>query len=100
MRTQPQMQVMLEEILGSKNVYFQPPENIKINYPAIVYSRNRIENQHANDSVYWQSVSYTVTVIDKNPNSDIVFKLSRLLNCRHDRHFKSDNLNHDVFILY
>lgn len=100
MRTQQQLQELFEGILGSRNAYFQPPENLKMNYPAIVYSRNRIENRHANDSVYRQSISYTVTVIDKNPDSEIVHKMSELPKCRHDRHFKSDNLNHDVFTLY
>ena len=40
---------LLCEKLGSRNVYFQPPESIKMKYPAIVYSRNRIENTSAED---------------------------------------------------
>ena len=91
---------ILVEVLGSNNVYYQPPESTKMNYPAIVYSRNRIENTFADDMVYKQSCSYQITVIDKNPDSDIVKKVSRLPMCRHDRHFKSDNLNHDIFTLY
>lgn len=91
---------ILVEVLGSNNVYYQPPESTKMNYPAIVYSRNRIENRFANDMVYNQSCSYQITVIDKNPDSEIVKKVSRLPMCRHDRHFKSDNLNHDSFTLY
>ena len=88
------------EILGSRNVYFQPPESVKIEYPAIVYSRKKIDNRFANDNVYAQFNCYEVTVIDKNPDSEIVEKVSKLPMCRFDRPFTSDNLNHDVFTIY
>ena len=94
------LQTKLEEILGSRNVYFQPPSSVKMQYPAIVYSRNNIENRSANNSVYMQSPSYEVIVIDKNPDSEIVEKISALPLCRFDRHYTSDNLNHDVFTIY
>lgn len=100
MATRVDLQNILEELLGSRNVYYQPPESIKMAYPAIVYSRKSIDNMHANDSVYKQNYAYEITVIDKNPDSEIVNKISKLPTCRFDRHFKSDNLNHDVFTLY
>lgn len=87
-------------ILGSRNVYFQPPENQKIQYPAIVYSRNVIENTFANNKVYNQYKSYEIVVIDKDPDSVIVDKISMMDMCVHERNFKSDNLNHDIFTLY
>lgn len=91
---------LLCKILGSRQVYFQPPESVRMKYPAIVYSRNRIDNGHADDDVYMQSPSYSVTVIDKNPDSEIVENISLLPRCRFDRHYISDNLNHDVFTIY
>lgn len=87
-------------ILGSRNVYYQPPESVKMKYPAIVYSRSNISNRHANDSVYMQSPAYEVMVIDKNPDSEIVNRLSKLPYCSFNRHYEHDNLNHDVFTLY
>lgn len=87
-------------ILGSRNVYFQPPASVQMKYPAIVYSRKPIENKHANNLVYKQSNSYEVTVIDEDPDSEIVKTVSKLPKCNHDQHFTSDNLNHDVFTLY
>lgn len=95
-----ELQSVLEEILGSRNVYFQPPSTIRMEYPAIVYSRKSIDNLHADDSVYKQDRSYELIVIDKNPDSDIVSRVSEMLLCRFDRHYKADNLNHDVFTLY
>ena len=95
-----ELQKLLCEILGSKNVYFQPPESIKMKYPAIVYYRNSIDNTNANNNVYRQNTAYTITVIDSNPESEIVEKISRLPMCRFDRQYASDNLYHDVFTLY
>ena len=100
MTTRVDLQNVLEELLGSRNVYYQPPESLKMNYPAIVYARKTIDNSYANNSVYKQNYAYEITVIDKNPDSEIVNKVSKLPTCRFDRHFKSDNLNHDVFTLY
>lgn len=89
----------LVEILGSTNVYFQTPENIQMKYPAIRYSRSSIKNRFANDDVYSQNNMYEVIVIDKNPDSEIVHKLSKMRGCRFTRHYAADGLNHDVFTI-
>ena len=93
------LQNLLESVLGSRNVYYQPPESIRINYPAIIYSRNDIDNNFADDIVYMQNHTYQVIVIDANPDSEIIDKISKLPMCRYNRHYTSDNLNHDVFII-
>lgn len=99
MGTRLELQALLESILGSRNVYFQPPASVRMKYPAIVYSRNTIDNTHADNQVYLQNLSYTITVIDSDPDSEIVSKVSMISRIRHDRNFQSDNLNHDVFTL-
>ena len=91
---------LLCEVLGSRNVYYSPPESVKIKYPAIVYSRSDIDNKFANDSVYKQSHVYSITVIDDDPDSEIVERMSLIPRCKFDRHFVSDNLNHDTFTIY
>lgn len=95
-----ELQSELEKILGSRNVYFQPPASVKIKYPAIVYSRNSIDNNFANNIVYKQDVSYMLTVIYTDPDSEIPKNISKMKKCRFDRHYTTDNLNHDVFTLY
>lgn len=95
-----ELQTLLENIAGTRNVYFQPPSGLSMNYPAIVYERSRVDNKFANNLVYLQKQSYTVTVIDSNPDSYLVKKVSEIPTCRSDRQFKSDNLNHDVFEIY
>lgn len=93
------LQNLLEFILGSRNVYYQPPESVKIKYPAIIYRRNDIDNNFADDIVYMQNHTYQIIVIDADPDSEIVDRVSKLPMCRYDRHYTSDNLNHDIFIL-
>ncbi len=100
MASRLKLQTELEELLGTKNVYYSPPASLKMQYPAIVYSRSDIDNAHANNSVYKQEYAYEITVIDRNPDSEIVKKVSRLPRCRFNRHYPSDNLNHDVFTIY
>lgn len=90
----------LVKILGSRNVYYQPPESLKLRYPAIVYSRSDIRNVFADNDVYSQSHHYEVVVIDSNPDSEIVEKMSKFKTSRFQRHYTFENLNHDVFNVY
>ena len=88
---------LLAELLGSRNVYYQPPESVRMKYPAIKYSRDDIQNTFANNNVYMQQYAYEITVIDEDPDSEIVDKISKLPTARFERHYTSDNLNHDIY---
>lgn len=90
---------LLCEVLGSRNVYYQPPASVQMRYPAIRYSRYNIENEPADNIPYKQSHFYQLTVIDADPDSEIVHKVSKLPMCVFDRHYAADNLNHDVFTI-
>lgn len=100
MKNRLELHEILCDCLGSRNVYFQPPESIKMQYPAIVYSREDIENESANNKPYIQSTAYTIIVIDADPDSEVVSEVSKLPQCTFDRHYAADNLNHDSFTLY
>jgi hypothetical protein len=91
------LQELLETILGSENVYFQPPPGFMMSYPCIVYNRSNIRSTHADDVPYKHDNQYAITVIDADPDSIIPGKIAALSRCAFDRHFVSDNLNHDVF---
>lgn len=88
------------DVLGSRNVYFQPPESIKMKYPCIVYNLSSGDTKYADDYVYSFTRRYNVTIIDKDPDSEIPDGMSRFKMCSFDRMFTSDNLNHFVFNLY
>ena len=91
---------VLESLLGTKNVYFQPPSTVKMHYPCIVYARSAMDTKHANNEVYANRQCYSVTVVDPNPDSPILERLTALPFCRFDRHYTADNLNHDVYSIY
>lgn len=95
-----ELHALLCNILGSKNVYYQPPDGLKMSYPCIVYERERIETEHANNSPYFHHDRYSITSIDRDPESLTPRKLSDLPMCTHNRHFVNDNLHHEVFTLY
>ena len=88
------------EILGTRNVYFQPPASVKLQYPAIVYSRKDFSIKRANDAAYIIVPGYEGTLIDNNPDSEYLEKILQLEHCRFDRHYKADRLNHDTFTIY
>lgn len=94
------LQQVLEELIGSKNVYYQPPPSMRIKYPAIVYSRSNIENRHADNQVYSSTKQYEIIVIDEDPDSTLPDKVNHLPSARFNRHYTADNLNHDVFTIY
>lgn len=95
-----ELQHKLEELLGAKHCYYQPPENLKMEYPAIVYSKSRIDVVRANNSAYKKSIKYELIVIDRRPDNRVISKLLELPYCSYDRPYKSDNLYHDVLTLY
>lgn len=100
MESRLELQDLLEDILGSPNVYFQPPESLKIKYPAIVYSRSNMRSTFANNSLYKLDNAYTVILIYDDPDSVTPRKLLSLPMCSFDRHYVADNLYHDAFTLY
>lgn len=100
MGTRLELQNKLEELLGSRNVYYQPPETLKTNYPAIIYSKGKIDKDYANNAAYRLKTRYELIVIDKRPDNPVIQKLLELPYCSYDRPYRSDNLNHDSLTLY
>jgi hypothetical protein len=99
-RQRTELQTILENVLGSRNVYFQPPENYRIKYPCIIYTLDSMDSKYADNTRYFDKKSYMVTVIDKDPDSTIPDKICDIPMCRFSRFYTSDNLNHYVFIIY
>ena len=101
MGTRLGLQSQFEEILGSRHVYFQPPETIKLAYPCIIYSLSDIYTRDADDRHYSMQKSYTVTIISRDPDNDIAESiLGKFPRTRFDRRYVTDNLYHDILTLY
>lgn len=95
-----QLQTILEGLLGSRNVYFQPTDNTHMKYPAIVYNRDYSATQFADNRLYFMKKRYQVTVIDRDPDSDIPDKVEHLPLTTFVRHYVVDGLNHDIYNIY
>ena len=95
-----ELHAILVDILGSDNVYFQPPPSSLMSYPCIRYESAGGETNFANNSPYRHVVKYELTVIDRDPDSDIPLKVAMLPMCSRDRFYTADQLNHDVFTLF
>ena len=102
MKTWSELQEILQEIMENDGkVYFQPPENLKIKYPCIVFERTNALTNFADNKPYQITKRYTVTLITKTSDNDkYVDKILMLPMCTYDRQFTSDNLVHDVFSIY
>lgn len=91
---------ILHEVLGTNNVYFEPPESKKLVYPCIVYHRKKIDTINADNRKWITCDRYQVTFIRKEADSDVLDKLLELQYCEHNNDYKSEDLYHDVFTLY
>lgn len=94
------MQTKFEELLGSKNVYYNPPETLKMVYPCIRYTKKNIDVKRASNVIHTQKTCYEVIVISTRPDDPVIEKIMELPYCSYDRPYKSNNLNHDVLTLY
>lgn len=95
-----ELQTLLEELLGSDKVYFQPDENTKLTYPAITYYVDGDDKTFADNNPYSRTMRYQVTAIVRDPDSDIPDKIAALPMNQFDRCYTADNLYHHTFSLY
>lgn len=97
-----QQRLKLSEVLHQicPHVYFQPPNGTKMDYPAIRYERSKPNVKYANNQLYFQKQAYVVTVIDKDPDSEIAERVSKLPMCTFDRPYPANGLNHFVYTLF
>lgn len=91
---------ILCNILGSRNVYFQPPSTVQMKYDAIVYSLNDNDVKYADDMKYIGMKRYNVIAVCRNPDSDLYERILELPYSELDRVYPSDNLNHWSITLY
>lgn len=99
-RPRSDLHEILKGVLESDNVYFQPPPNVKMSYPAIVYHREDVKTFFGSNRKYLRFKRYQVTVIDEDPDSPIPDRLAELPLCEFDRWYAADQLNHDVFRIF
>lgn len=88
-------------VTGLENVYIDPPATKHIVYPCVIISKSSGFTNFADNKTYLHARSYSLQLIDYDPDSVYYNKLVYgLPGIRVNRHFVSDNLHHDNFILY
>lgn len=100
MGTREELHGILCDILGSSHVYYQPPENLKIEYPCIVYSMNGRYAVHADNGKYHRMKEYGVTYISRTPDDVVVDRLDDLRLSALNNVYTSDNLYHYFYTIY
>ena len=90
----------MEKLFECRHVYYQPPDNLTMEYPAIRYSLSDIDSKYANNKMYVGMKCYDIVVIDKDEDNPVIEKLLELPYASFNRHYVSDNLNHDIIKLY
>lgn len=101
MGTTLDLQNELKALLGSDNVYFQPPTNFKMKYPCFVFSRGSANHQFADNKTYQFTKRYMLTYISYESDPDMVETVVKHFPmCTYDKPYISDNLHHDTFSLY
>jgi len=99
-KTRLTLQTALEEFMGSRYVYYQPPETIQLHYPCILYELDRIDPIYADNGSYLKHKQYSVTIVHQDADStlpDDILDAFELI--RFDRTYRADNLYHDVFTI-
>lgn len=100
MSSRQKLQKEFETLLGSRNVYYQPPNNIVMQYDAIRYSSTTPKVIHANNMKYLKLKCYDGIVISKKPDPEVVEKIMDLPYTSFGSPYVADNLYHYPFTIY
>jgi hypothetical protein len=81
--------------------YFQPPSDIQMVYPCIVYTKIEKSVKHANDTRYLSMQGYQLMLIERVPDSNKADDIEGYFqNCSISQYYTADNLYHTTIELY
>jgi hypothetical protein len=96
-----ELQAAFEEILGSRNVYFNPPASVQMKYDAIRYQLDGKDIRRANNKAYKHTNRYGGVFITRDPDTKVPDKLLyqfEMINI--EKPYVVENLYHYPFTLY
>lgn len=90
---------LLKTILGSDNVYFQPPESKKLDYPCIIYNFAQDDVKYADDEIYSLKHKYSIRYIalPKDFDGHMKDRITKILKVPCTQTYASNGLYHCVF---
>lgn len=98
--TRLELDAKLRELLGNTNIYFDPPESIKLKYPCFLYELDGLDQVRADNRHYRDMSRYSITYITKKTESDIAKQFFEMFpTANFDNKYSADNLWHYVFTL-
>lgn len=100
MRTYRDLLNLLQKAVDHNRVYFQPPENLKIGYPAVIFHLSKVKIDHADDTPYKGAREYSVTLITKEPEPEVLDEILKIPYTTLDTTYIADGMNHFVFTTY
>lgn len=99
-RTWEDLQGIFEKLLGSRNVYYQPPTNLQMKYDAIRFDLSTIDARFADDKRYAKMNCYEAILITRLPEPEVLDKILELPYASLGRTYKADNLYHYPITIY
>ena len=92
----------IQEIeLGYQHTYYDPPEEVRMKYDAVVYKKSDMNVRRANNKSYLIRDAYFVTVISRDPDTKVPHAIQeRFERCAPGRPFVRDNLHHFPFTIF
>ena len=97
-RPRSELHALLKGLEGVKDAYFQAPTTMED--PCIIYERASSRPTWADNVKYLFKKGYTVIVVDRDPDSPIPDLVEALPDCRFNRFYRTNGLNHYAFDLF
>ena len=86
---------------GYQHTYFEPTEEVRMKYNAIVYQKNDMNVRRASNRSYLIRDGYQVIVISRDPEDPVPVAIQdHFEHCTPGRFFMKDNLHHFPFTIY
>lgn len=100
-RSRRELNDKLIAILGTENVYYNPPESVKMKYDAIVYSPAKASTVKADNRRYFKMKQYDGLIISRNPELELVEDFDTYFEfCDMGKPYTADNLWHWPFTIF
>lgn len=95
-----ELHLTLKSLNPAAQVYFQPPENIQMQYPCFLYELDNMDIKRAGNKTYSRTRRYQVTYISTDVTNAHHEKVAELPMSSFSRYFVADQLHHYVYSLY
>ena len=87
-------------VLGSSNVYYQPPTGLQMKFPCIIYSKDDWAVTKADNTAYLSKWRYSVQVVSKTPDHPAIETLLAWPYADFDREYTDGNMYYDIIKIY